>query len=150
MIVDRLENAARHEERHGGFRAAFDFLRQAHLAELPEGRYAIDGDRLYVILARAQGRGRAGAPLEAHRRYVDIQYVIAGRERIGIRPTADCRVVATPYDAAKDIVFFKDEPTDWIDVPAGAFAVFDPADAHAPLAGEGEVFKAVAKVAVGD
>jgi beta-galactosidase beta subunit len=44
--------------------------------------------------------------------------------------------------------FFYDRPTTWLTLSAGQFAVFFPEDAHAPLAGQGGVHKAVVKVAV--
>ena len=63
-------------------------------------------------------------------------------------PTADCTLPETAYDAAKDIEFFKDEPKSWTTVQAGSFIVFFPEVAHAPLVSDGEIHKAVLKIAV--
>jgi len=149
MILDRLENAGRYEGAHKGFRAAFDFLRSAGLADLAPGRHDVDGDRVFVMIARDSGRGHGGAKLEAHRKYIDIQVAIAGAEEIGWKPVADCRQPEAEFDAAKDIVFFRDPSDLWLPMPAGTFAVFFPEDAHAPLAGKGPLHKAIAKVLVG-
>ena len=146
MILDRLENAGRYEHTHNGFAAAFDFLRSPNLADLPTGRHEINGDRLFVIIARDPGRGRAGARLEAHRKYIDIQLALAGPEEIGWKPTAHCRAPQADFDPDKDIIFFNDSPDLWLPLPPGSFAVFFPHDAHAPLAGQGTLHKAVAKV----
>jgi len=148
MIQDRLENAERYYGLHPGFRVAFEFLKTQNLRELPLGRQEIDGTRLFVLVARDPGRGRAGAKLEAHRKYIDIQYVIAGDEVIGVQPTVECKAIAEPYNPARDIIFFADKVEKWISLPPGTFIVFFPEDAHAPLAGDGEVHKAVVKVAV--
>jgi len=148
VIVDKLENAERYYDRHQGFRAAFEFLRTQNLDSLTTGRREVDGARLYALISRDQAHGKAGAKLEAHRKYIDIQYAIAGEEVIGLRPTADCRDVAVSYDATKDIGFFADPPETWVTVPKGSFAILWPADAHAPLSGQGEVRKAIVKVAV--
>ena len=100
------------------------------------------------MLDRQDGRGREGARLEAHRRYIDIQYTIGGDEEIGWTSFASCQVPDGAFDAAKDIGFFGDAPSAWLRVPAGSFAIFFPEDAHAPLAGRGALVKAIVKVAV--
>jgi YhcH/YjgK/YiaL family protein len=118
------------------------------LAELPVGRHEIDGDRLFCMISKGPGRSRAEAKLEAHRKYIDIQYVIAGTEEMGWRPTAACTLSEVSYDAEKDIEFFADEPESWTQVPAGSFVIFFPQDAHAPLVSDAEIHKAVLKIAV--
>ena len=148
VIVDNMENASRYYDLHPGFKAAFEFLRTQPLDSLTTGRREIDGARLYALISRDQGHGKAAAKLEAHRKYIDIQYVIAGDEVIGVRPTADCGQVSAAYDPERDIGFFTDPPETWLLLHAGSFAIFYPDDAHAPLLGEGEVRKAIVKVAV--
>ena len=105
-------------------------------------------DRLWVVVERAGGRSQAGARLEAHRRFIDIQLVVDGHERIGWVPLGDCAQATEPYCDDRDIVFYENRPTTWLEVSPGQFCVFFPSDAHAPLAGTGDVLKAVAKVAV--
>ena len=112
------------------------------------GRNEIDGDRMFVILDRQDGRGRDGARLEAHRRYIDIQYTIAGEEEIGWTPLASCTAPDGPFDETKDIAFFRDAPSAWLRVSPGSFAIFFPEDAHAPLAGRGALVKAIVKIAL--
>ncbi len=148
IIIDKLQRAEDYYDMHPAFEKAFAFLRQNGLAELPADRHEIDGDRLFCMISKGPGRSRAEAKLEAHRKYVDIQYVIAGTDEMGFKPTADCKLTDTSYDADKDIEFFKDEPDSWTPVPAGSFVIFFPQDAHAPLVSSGEIHKAVLKIAV--
>lgn len=148
MILDRLERAEHYYDMHPGFERAFSFLRQSGLAELPPGRHEIDGGRIFCIIGKGPGRRRAEAKLEAHRKYIDIQYVIAGVDDMGWKPTSACALVDTRYDADKDIEFFKDEPESWTEVPTGSFVIFFPQDAHAPLVSGEEIHKAVLKIAV--
>jgi len=63
-------------------------------------------------------------------------------------PTSWCQRLASDFEPGGDVAFYFDRPASWLIVPAGSFAVFFPADAHAPLAGHGEVFKAVVKVLI--
>ncbi len=148
MIVDQLTHAERYFGQYPRFAKAFQFLRQRALVELAPGKHAVDGDRIYCLISKGPGRKRAEAKLEAHRRYIDIQYIIQGADEMGWKPTADCKLVDQPYDADKDITFFKDPPQQWTIVSAGSFAIFYPRDAHAPLVSSGEIHKAVMKVAV--
>ncbi|OQW96333.1 MAG: hypothetical protein BWK77_05230 [Verrucomicrobia bacterium A1] len=145
MILDALSNAAMHT----GFAEAFDFLRRAGLENLPPGRHEVRGAQLYASIGRDEGRGRDGARLETHRKYVDIQYVVSGEEVIGWSDLASCRASGLGYDEGRDIEFHTGAPRIWFPVPPGLFAVFFPEDAHAPLAGTGPVHKVVMKVAAG-
>lgn len=149
MILDTLTTAERYAEVHSSFPRAFAFLRQADWARLPgTTRHSIDGDRMFVSVDSAEGRGRDNARLEAHRRYIDIHLTIEGEEEIGWKPLDACVASVEAYDEAKDILFFSDRPDSWLSLPAGHFAIFFPGDAHAPLAGRGSLKKAVMKIAV--
>lgn len=148
MILDDLSSADRYASLHRGFRAGFDFLARRDLGELESGKYELDGDRVFALVNRDPGRGREGARLEAHRKYIDIQFLVAGSEAIGWRPTTQCATLIEPYSEERDIVFFSDAPLAWIELAIGKFMIFFPEDAHAPLASTGESVKAVIKVAV--
>lgn len=147
MILDQLAAAPRYASLHPGFRAGFEFLRRPDLLDLETGRYELDGEAVFALVNRDPGRGRAGARLEAHRRYIDIQLLVDGSEEIGWRPLDQCRQVVEPYDDERDVAFFADEPCAWINLPVGSFMIFYPEDAHAPLAARGDNVKAVIKVA---
>jgi biofilm protein TabA len=148
VILDTLANARRYAGLHARFARAFEFLQTTNLRALAPGRHDLDGDRMYVSLDHKEGRGEAGARLEVHRRYIDIQYTIDGDELIGWMPLARCTTPDGAFDEAKDVGFFADAPPTWVSVPPGSFTIFYPHDAHAPLAGRGLLKKAIVKVAV--
>jgi biofilm protein TabA len=150
MILDRLENASRYFALNAGFAQACDYLRRTDFTNMPPGRNEIDGDRLYVMLNKGSGRGRDAVRLEAHRKYIDIQYTITGPDDIGWRPLAQCGQIHTPFDSQKDFGLFSDTPEIWVTVPPGCFAIFFPEDAHAPMGAPTDcrLLKAVMKVAI--
>lgn len=148
MVLDVLANARRYAPLHPAFARAFAFLASVDLGALPMGRNEIDGEAMFVILDRKDGRGHEGAQLEAHRRYIDIQYTISGQEEIGWSPLASCESPDEAFDDERDVGLFDDTPSAWLRVPPGSFAIFFPEDAHAPLAGRGALVKAVVKIAV--
>lgn len=148
MILSTLDKAESFYGMHPNFQKVFEFLRQPGLADMEPGTYELDGRQVFVMLQKGQGKKQEEAKLEAHRKYIDIQYVIAGDETMGWSPTAENKEIAQEYDAEKDIMFFNDPPKEWHKVPPGSFTIFFPKDSHAPMVGDGEIFKAVAKVAV--
>ncbi len=148
MILSKIEQAYRYADCHHGLSRGFEFLQTTKLDGLPVGKHEIDGGRLFAIVAHDQGRGREGAILEVHRRYIDIQYVVSGNELIGWQPLASCSVIKQAYDSETDLAFFLDRPPSWFELAPRSFAVFFPEDAHAPLAADGPVHKIVVKVAV--
>jgi YhcH/YjgK/YiaL family protein len=150
MILDTLPQWRRYAALHPRFPAAFAFL-EGVTAETAAGRHDIDGDSVYALVQQYQTRPAAGMP-EAHRRYIDIQFIARGREVIHWTPLAACSEVALPYDAEKDAGFFA-APSTMVPVrlTAGQFTIFFPDDAHAPCSawdGPEDVLKVVVKVAV--
>ena len=85
---------------------------------------------------------------EAHRRHVDIQFVVAGRERILCIPMQELEVEA-PYDDERDVEFYHDPPaSSSVLLMPGDFAIFHPHDGHKPgcmAGGRAAVRKAVEK-----
>jgi len=148
MILDRLDQAERYFALNPGFTSAFAFLRRPDLAELPEGRYEIDDTRVYALVQHRQGKRPEEGRLEAHQNFIDIQYVVTGKDTMGWLPASDCQSIEKPYDPVKDVVLFSDRPAAWIAVDPGAYAIFFPEDAHLPLIGEGAMHKVVVKVTV--
>ena len=147
MILDTLARSRRYASLHPAFGRAMDFLADTDPATLAEGRYDIDGDRVYALVMTVDGKGREAARLEVHRRYIDIQVTVDGTEIIGWSPLESCSE-DEGFDPETDVGFFADAPVSWATVPAGHFAVFFPEDAHAPLATTETVTKIVVKIAV--
>jgi YhcH/YjgK/YiaL family protein len=150
LILDRLEYGHLHFSHHREFERAFAYLQATDWAGVADGRHVLEADRLFVIVSTDTGRGRDRSPLEFHRRYIDIQFVIAGVEVIGWRSLGDCLDLTEAYSSDRDIGFYGDSPSQWLSLQPGMFCVFDPTDCHAPLAGTDRVRKAVVKVLCDD
>ena len=148
MILSTLANADCYAVLHPLFPRAFEFMRNTDLLALAPGRYPIIDKQLSVIVESVPGRARAEAKLEVHRRYIDIQLVLEGTDEMGWRALADCIDPVSDYSAEKDIRFFHDAPATWIATPPGAFCIFFPDDAHAPLVSTKNIHKAIFKIAM--
>lgn len=148
MILDTLAHADRYCALHPLFARAFGFLRATDLNALAPGKHDVQGEQIFAIVEACPGRTRVEAKLECHRRYIDIQLVLEGVDEMGWKPVAACVDPATDYDDARDIRFFNDAPSSWVATPPGAFCLFFPDDAHAPLVGTDMIRKVVVKIAV--
>ena len=149
MLVDQIRHGDAYACLHVGLAQAFAFLASAPLAALAPGRHAITGDRVFALVQDYLTKPPDTGVWEAHRRYIDVQYVVLGTERLGYAPL-DRLTVTQPYDAAKDLVLLAGEG-DRVTATAGTFVVFFPHDAHMPGLALGEpspVRKVVVKVAV--
>lgn len=147
MIYEALSGLSAHRALHPHWAAVERFLARPDLAGLPNGRHEVDGaPGTFALVSRTQGRGAAAAKLEIHRKYWDVQMILSGADRMGWKALAECREPDQPFSADDDIGFYRDAAAAWLDVPAGYVVVFAPADAHAPLAGEGPVHKVVVKL----
>lgn len=148
MILDKLENSTAYHALNSGFVKAFDFLMRDDLMTLSEGEYKIDGERVFAIIANAPGRDKKDALLEAHKKYIDIQLVLAGIDNMGWKATAECIDISMEYNDKKDVQLFKDMPDTWLGCKKGTFAIFFPNDAHMPSISGDNIHKVIVKVAV--
>jgi biofilm protein TabA len=109
---------------------AVAYLRSADPSMIPLGRHELDADRLFALVQEYTTRVRDQCVWEAHRRYIDVQYVVQGVERMGYINIAHARE-REPYDPERDVAFF--EPgEDTVTVRAGMLAIFGPHDVHSP------------------
>lgn len=148
MILDIIENAHCYLALSKGFAQGFEFLLRPDLKELPVDKYEIDGDRIYAMVAREDGRKKEDGLLETHEQYIDIQLILAGTDTMGWKAKSSCRQPTGEYDQKSDAQFFADEPDAWIPTRSGAFVIFFPEDAHMPLISSGQIHKVVVKIAV--
>ena len=88
---------------------------------LPNGRF---------MVGMHTSRSAEGAQAEAHRRFLDIQYVITGQDVVGWN-SINHMTPAGEFNMEGDIGFFEGD-VEMIRIPAGYCYVVFPEDAHLP------------------
>ena len=78
MIFDNIKNKELYLSINDGFKAGFDFIEKAIKENLPVGKYEIDGKKVWASVQEYLSKDEAKA--EAHRNYIDIQYIVSGKE----------------------------------------------------------------------
>lgn len=146
MIYDTLANLPKYKGIHKNLDTCIDFLMNADLAALPNGRNEVDGDEVFVNVMDASYKAQEDALFEAHRKYADVQISLTGDEKIGWLPIE--KIPA--WDENEDNPLFEThyEPDFVIPQNKGCFCILFPQDVHAPGIGCGAGRKLVGKVKV--
>ena len=151
MIIDKIENLKLYESLLPKLATACDLLDAEDFSAKEPGRYDIEGDEFYYIIAGYETVPLSRCKLEAHKKYIDLQIVLKGHEFIGYTPLQNL-AVESEYDAEKDCAFYKyPEKLSLIDFKPGMFTIFFEDDAHMPAIQAGnsqEILKVVFKIAV--
>ena len=147
MILASLAVCNLYEEFHPLFPLAFAEIKRIASESWVEDTFIIIENDIFIITSDNKPKG-ADAKLEFHKKYIDIQFVCEGEDAIGWKNLCDCKELLSPYNEEKDYGLYSDNSTTVINVPLNHFAIFFPDDAHAPLAGNKNCKKIIAKVLV--
>lgn len=121
------EHYAKYPER---WNAAFKFLSENNLKELPVGKTIINDD-VFATVSEYTTKNPEAALYESHQQYIDLQYIIDGKEYIGL--THDTSIpVSSPYNKEKDIAFYNFTGGTLLMATPETFFIFFPDDRHRP------------------
>lgn len=152
MVFDNLKNCELYYGMHPRFHEAFDFIKRALEENLEVGKYEIDGKLLYASVQEYTSKLESEAKAEAHKNYIDIQFIIKGTEVIEGFDIGKA-VARSDYNDVKDVMFYEDNANASKGVLSdNEYGIFFPHDVHKPgmcLNGnQGTVKKIVVKVKV--
>jgi YhcH/YjgK/YiaL family protein len=148
MVIDQLKNAAHYYNLGEGIAAALRYLQNTDATKVEPGRYVLDGDQLYAMVQQYDTKPKEQGFWEAHRKYIDVQYVAQGIEHMGFAHLNQLR--PQPYDEEKDFLKLEGEG-EFVLMRAGTFVILGPEDAHMPgmaVTGAQPVRKVVVKVRI--
>jgi len=123
------------------------FLKENDIQSLEKGKYDLSGG---CKLSIAEITTKTEEKWEAHKEFIDIQYVLTGDEKMGFGNVADMNETV-PYNSEKDVLFYDGKNGEYITVSSGEFVIFGVEDAHAPGLAVNEpsfVKKAIVKIPV--
>ena len=136
----------------GKIAKALAYLYTGEPGKNPAGRYDFE-DGMFYMVQEYETKDPAGLPYEGHRKFIDIQFVVSGEERIGVAPVGELAEITQEYNPDKDILFGTAPTGQLLPMKAGSAFVLLPEDAHLPQADpadgvKGHVKKIVFKVPV--
>ncbi|MCK0204427.1 YhcH/YjgK/YiaL family protein [Ornithobacterium rhinotracheale] len=148
MILSNLKNSSRYENLHPAFKKAFDYIKSHDLLNAELGKIYLDDDNLFIANSNSTLKKKEEQVLEYHKKYIDIQIVLEGKEVIGWKDLDECTDEKQAYLEEKDCGLYNDAATSYFELQPNDFVIFYPEDAHAPVIGEGTVRKLVVKVKI--
>lgn len=148
MIIDVLKNAQLYYGLNQNFSTAFKFLYENDFNKIKPGDYEIGGNKIYVKVKEYDTKTGKKDYWEAHRQYIDIQYIAEGEEYIGysnINKMRECQ-----YIEEKDQIVLEGQG-DFFKIEKDFFTILFPQDAHMPAVAMGKplsVKKIIIKVKI--
>lgn len=151
MIFDHLSNILTYKGLSDDIYAGLEFLHQLS-PDIAPGTYQLT-PRVKAIVSEYETKVKNEVGFEAHRKNIDIQYLLKGEERIACMPIEKL-TKTEPYSEEKDAAFYAAEgvAAQTMTIGGGYFAIFFPQDGHMPQLCVDEpqmVKKVVVKAAVG-
>ena len=125
--------------------AILNFFSQNDLKKLPNGRYEL-GDGNYVNICEFETQEQDGV-FEAHKNYIDIHCIIAGREKVFMSDSAD--KITKKYDAQEDYYLCTVKEFQVISLTGENMCICFPDEPHKPGVADGkavQVKKAIFKI----
>ena len=132
MIIDGLKNSGYYTRLGEAFEKGFAFIKKAIEGNLAAGKYEIEGDTIFASVQEYESFAAEGRVFEGHKKYIDLQCILKGTERIDAIDVNKA-FVTTPYSEEIEAAFFeaKESYTSMI-LSEGDFAIFFPYDLHRP------------------
>lgn len=131
---------------------ALDFLRTTDFSKLETGVVEIEGRTIFAQILDLTTHPHDEQRPEVHRKYLDIQFLHSGEEKIGVAIDTGNNVVSEELLEQRDIMFFHDcENESLFEMVPGSYAIFFPQDVHRPACNkyrETAIRKIVVKVAI--
>ncbi|HEX7365522.1 MAG TPA: YhcH/YjgK/YiaL family protein [Pelobium sp.] len=130
---------------------AFQFMENNDLEKLAVGKYPIDGDKVFASITETVDKPFENTKWEAHKKYIDLQYIIKGKEKMG-EASFENEKVAKPYDAAHDVALYDIDKGKYYVADPKTFYLFFPSTTHRPsiMVDSNKVKKLVIKIHVAD
>ncbi len=131
MIFDKIENHKNYRGINKGIDAAFDYLLTTDLDSLETGKHLFEDERIFAVCMKYETKDESLAKNEAHKKYIDIQYIVSGAEKMIVSGLEGLEIIEE-YDEETDVMFFENKNDCEFIAKSGHFAVFFPEDGHAP------------------
>jgi len=131
MVYDKIDSIETYKGLSADIFEGLKFLKQV-IPNMKSGAYDIN-PRVKAIVSEYETKIVNELGFEAHRDYIDIQYLISGKEIINSLPLEYLKEIK-PYNKEKDAAFYEEvevKPQELL-LGNGYFAILFPQDGHMP------------------
>jgi len=131
MIFDRIKNLNLYKGILDNLDFAFEYIENSDFTKVKVGKHQINGDKVFILMNEYYTKIEKAEFLEAHKKYIDVQYILKGEEIIEYIPLNNQDVIKD-YSMEDDYSLYSADNTIRLNFKAGMFAVFFPDDLHMP------------------
>jgi len=134
MIIDRLENASRYYALGSGISEALNYLQKNNPESFHPGSYEIIKEKVRMLVFESEQTNTDRIKMEAHRKYIDVQYWVSGSELMG-HAFLQSQSLIEPFNEEKDYGNYAADAS-FARLEPGMFAIYFPTDLHTAVIDE--------------
>ena len=155
MFVGNIDNIDKDGgDFHPVIYAVLEYLRVTDFKNILDGDYPMPHTDFIVKVQRYQTRSIEDCYPEAHKKFIDVQFVTEGEEVLGWCPLSPDLKIIKPYNEKTDVTFYESLlPESSVMLADRNYAVLFPLDVHRPCGSldddcPSQVTKVVVKIPV--
>ena len=131
MIVTTIDKLTKYSEIPNA-QDIVDFLADFRKGEMAPGRYDIHGDDLFAAVSRYDTEPDGDRVFENHKKYIDLQIILDGKEEIQWADTKTLTMVSEEFSKGGDIAFYKGDAMGYTLLGGEQCVILFEEDAHKP------------------
>lgn len=132
MIKNSLKYTKNYYNLSEKIKLGLEFLETHDLKAMENGKYEILGEDVFINIQEYTSKSETDGKWEAHRKYIDIQVLIKGTEKIGVGEIQDFTTTEA-YDEEKDVEFLTTNSSQqFITMRENDYIILYPYDVHMP------------------
>lgn len=112
---------------------ALNYIKKTDWANVKPGSYEIDGDNMFASVQEVTTLDKKEKKAEQHARYIDLQYLVSGKETIYVARPSEENVITENKMESQDVAFYNEVQNESeLNLIPGTFAILFPSDIHTP------------------
>ncbi|QFK72789.1 YhcH/YjgK/YiaL family protein [Pradoshia sp. D12] len=128
LITGNIDDLIEQKSLAENLQSKLTFLKEFDSSQYSAGRHDID-ENLFFFLNEYETKEEPDCIWEAHRKYLDIHYILEGKENIAV-DHINRQQIKENYDEAKDAIFLEGDVQTLIAMNPGDVMICFPKDSH--------------------
>lgn len=131
MIFDKMQNISCYFDEIPQLKKVAEFIDDFNQNGREDGTYEIDGKHIFAMIQSYRTKAQTYEMMfEAHKKYIDLQYIVSGIEKIRWARLSSVHLVEERYSQGGDIAFYEGDALFDFTLTKGTFLMLYPQDAH--------------------
>ena len=132
MITGKIKNIGMYKGISANLDKAIESILNEEYLNKNIGKYEIESDQIFFSVQNLATKTMEEALFETHKKYIDIQIVIEGKENYGVLLSDENLEIHTPFYSGKDLTFFKKDAETIFTLTPEDFIIFFTDEPHMP------------------